>query len=235
MEIEKEQRLFKKGNATIKIQIFPNMAEPSEGYTQFLLDQLDCQGKTAIDLGCGTGILAIALAKQGFETVHAVDIHQDYIAATQYNANLNGVSEQVIPIVSNLFEAIPTSMQFEAIVANLPTTPALDKIPLYSRAGEDGRGPIDTMLRQGPNWLAPGGSMTFTHSSRISIQETMELMSEIGYDYAEPASQAIKCKQYRYFELYPEYFNKLLNEERIHVNNGEIFETVYIFKARLPR
>lgn len=67
-----QHKFFQIGDANLKIKVFPNVAEPSEGYTKFLLDQLDCQGKTAIDLGCGTGILAIALAKQGFEKIYAV-------------------------------------------------------------------------------------------------------------------------------------------------------------------
>ncbi|NES86553.1 MAG: methyltransferase [Moorea sp. SIO2B7] len=226
-----QYKSFKIKNTTIKIKIFPNMAEPSEGYTQFLLNQLNSTGKTALDLGCGTGILAIALAKQDFETVYAVDIHEDYIAATQYNAELNDVSEQVIALKSNLFEAIPTDTRFDLMVANLPATPAWDNIPLYSRAGEDGRDLIDAMLHQAPHWLIPEGRIQFTQSSRISPETTMALMSQIGYAYDEPMSQVINCKQHRYFELYPQYFQQLLNANRIYVENGVIFEWVYLFQA----
>ena len=233
METIQSEKYFDIGDHTIKIKIFPNMAEPSEGYTEFLLQNLECSGTTALDLGCGTGILAIALAKRGFKQVYAVDLHEDYIAATQYNSDLNGVSEEIIALKSNLFEAIPQDIRFDFIVANLPSTPAWDKIPLYSRAGEDGRSPIDTMLRQAPNWLTPEGTIQFSSSSRISLEQTMQLMTELGYEYTEPISQTVKCKQYRYFELYPEYFQELLSANRIYIDNGTIFEFVYIFQARL--
>lgn len=233
METAQEEKYFYMDNITIKIKTFPNVAEPSAGYTEFLLENLVCKGKTAIDLGCGTGILAIALAKRGFKKVYAVDLHQDYIAATRYNAELNGVSEQIIALKSDLFEAIPKHIRLDLIIANLPATPAWDKIPLYSRAGADGRGPIDTMLRQAPNWLTPEGTIQFTHSSRISIEQTMQLMEKQGYEYTQPISRSVKCKQYRYFELYPEYFQELLSTNSVYIDNGTIFEWVYIFQARL--
>ena len=209
------------------------MAEPSAGYTEFLLENLVGKGTNALDLGCGTGILAIALAKRGFKQVYATDLHEDYIAATRYNAERNGVFEQIIALKSDLFEAIPQDIRFDFIVANLPSTPAWDKISLYSRAGADGRGAIDTMLCQAQNWLTLKGTIQFTSSSRISLEQTMQLMEEQGYEYTEPISQTVKCKQYRYFELYPEYFQELLSANRVYIDNGTIFEWVYLFQARL--
>jgi ribosomal protein L11 methyltransferase len=43
------------------------------------------------DLGCGSGVLAIAAAKLGFEPVTAVDAERESVRATQMNANVNGV------------------------------------------------------------------------------------------------------------------------------------------------
>lgn len=232
METTQEEKYFSIGDIPLKIKTFPNVAEPSVGYTEFLLENLVGKGTTALDLGCGTGILAIALAKRGFKQVYATDLHEDYIAATRYNADLNGVSEQIIALKSDLFEAIPQDIRFDFIVANLPSTPAWDKIPLYSRAGANGRGAIDTMLCQAQNWLTPEGTIQFTSSSRIALEQTMQLMEEQGYEYTEPISQTVKCKQYRYFELYPEYFQKLLSANRVYIDNGTIFEWVYLFQAR---
>src|SRR3954453_8317614 len=42
-------------------------------------------------LGCGSGVLAIAAAKLGFEPVTAVDAERESVRATQMNANVNGV------------------------------------------------------------------------------------------------------------------------------------------------
>jgi ribosomal protein L11 methyltransferase len=47
--------------------------------------------RALLDLGCGSGVLAIAAAKLGFEPVSAVDHEQESIAATRANAAVNGV------------------------------------------------------------------------------------------------------------------------------------------------
>src|SRR5436190_11135332 len=44
------------------------------------------------DLGCGSGVLAIAAAKLGFDPVTAVDAERQAVRATRRNANDNGVA-----------------------------------------------------------------------------------------------------------------------------------------------
>jgi len=55
----------------------------------------------AIDLGTGSGILAIAAARLGVGRVLACDSDPDAVAATQTNAALNGVADRVRPIVGD--------------------------------------------------------------------------------------------------------------------------------------
>jgi ribosomal protein L11 methyltransferase len=47
---------------------------------------------SALDVGCGSGVLAIAAAKLGFEPVLAVDTDEAALEATELNAAANGVS-----------------------------------------------------------------------------------------------------------------------------------------------
>src|SRR6056297_2040178 len=55
------------------------------------LDGLDLSGTTVADVGCGSGILAIAAADRGARVV-AVDIDPEATAVTAENAQRNGVS-----------------------------------------------------------------------------------------------------------------------------------------------
>jgi ribosomal protein L11 methyltransferase len=48
-----------------------------------------------VDLGCGSGVLAIAAAKLGFTPVTALDVDPDAVAAATANACANGVDIQV--------------------------------------------------------------------------------------------------------------------------------------------
>ena len=49
----------------------------------------------ALDVGCGSGILAIAAARLGVSHVDAIDIDPDAVLATEENARRNGVADRV--------------------------------------------------------------------------------------------------------------------------------------------
>ena len=69
--------------------------------------------KTCLDLGCGSGILALGAAKLGL-TVMGVDIEQDAIASANANAKRNGWT---IPFSQTDITDIDTT--FDIVVANL--------------------------------------------------------------------------------------------------------------------
>jgi len=56
---------------------------------------------SALDLGCGTGMLGIAAAKLGCPRVIAVDNHWIAVAATRRNIGLNGLEKQVLAVVGD--------------------------------------------------------------------------------------------------------------------------------------
>ncbi len=62
------------------------------------LDSIDLTGKTLIDFGCGSGILAIAALKLGASKVYAVDIDPQAILATQENAKRNQVFDERLEV-----------------------------------------------------------------------------------------------------------------------------------------
>ncbi|MEF1338564.1 50S ribosomal protein L11 methyltransferase, partial [Vibrio rotiferianus] len=59
------------------------------------LEGLDLSGKTVIDFGCGSGILAIAAIKLGAEKVIGIDIDPQALQASHDNAERNGVADQL--------------------------------------------------------------------------------------------------------------------------------------------
>lgn len=85
-----------------------------------ILDNTRCKdGKAsskALDIGTGTGVLAIALAKLGVQKVVAIDIDPCAICEARENVALNRLAEQVT-ISSTRLEALGT--YFSIIVANL--------------------------------------------------------------------------------------------------------------------
>lgn len=91
--------------------------------TRFLLRhlrELPLGGHTVLDLGTGSGMLAIFAAKRG-ALVTATDISSLAIAATQANALANRVQVEVVQ--SDLFARLPIQA-FDYIVINPPYYPA---------------------------------------------------------------------------------------------------------------
>ena len=71
-------------------QAFGTGTHPTTALCLELMLDLKASGSFA-DLGCGSGVLAIAAAKLGFEPVSAVDAERESVRATRINANVNGV------------------------------------------------------------------------------------------------------------------------------------------------
>ena len=88
-----------------------------------LLSELARDGMSALDVGCGSGILSIAMKKLGAK-VSACDTDEQAVAATQQNAEKNGVQIDQIWLgsVSSLSEqgsSAAAQPQFDLIVANI--------------------------------------------------------------------------------------------------------------------
>jgi predicted nicotinamide N-methyase len=63
-----------------------------QAVSRYLLDHSDiCQGRRVLDLGCGSGLSAIAAAMAGASHVLAADIDKLAVAAAAVNAEANGV------------------------------------------------------------------------------------------------------------------------------------------------
>ena len=93
------------------------------------LDGLDLAGKTVVDFGCGSGILAIAALKLGAARVIGIDIDPQAIQASRDNAERNGVADQL-----ELFlpEDQPKGLQADLLVANILAGPLRELAPLMN-------------------------------------------------------------------------------------------------------
>jgi ribosomal protein L11 methyltransferase len=75
------------------------------------------KGCTALDLGAGTGILAIAAARLGASSVTALDLEWAAALSCSENARLNDVEERVFSVCGEL--AAIGSIHFDLVMANI--------------------------------------------------------------------------------------------------------------------
>lgn len=105
--------------------------------TALCLDWLarqDLAGKTVLDYGCGSGILAIAALKLGAARAICVDIDPQALTATQDNAHANGVEARIKTLPPEDF--IPYPADF--VIANILAHPLIDLAPLLAASIRSG-------------------------------------------------------------------------------------------------
>lgn len=82
----------------------------------------DLTGKTVIDFGCGSGILAIAAVLLGASLVHAIDIDPQALTATEMNAQKNGIPNKIKSYLPEQF----TNETADIVLANILAKPLID-------------------------------------------------------------------------------------------------------------
>lgn len=89
--------------------------------------EMDFQGKTVLDMGCGTSVLAIFAKQKGAERVVAIDIDEWSVENSIENAERNGVELEISQgTAENL-----GSEHFDIILANINRNILISDIPVY--------------------------------------------------------------------------------------------------------
>ena len=134
-----------------------------------LLEQADPKNKTVADVGCGSGILAIAAAKLGASKVIASDIDEQSIEITKENARLNHVEFETH--VAAGFDAIDKPQ--EMVLSNIISATL---IRLSGEAGlainEGGKWIVSGIIEQNwPDVLAAAQNAGFTLEQKLTEDE----------------------------------------------------------------
>jgi release factor glutamine methyltransferase len=155
--------------------------------TSLLIDVLRegsyASGRRVLDIGTGTGALAVAAARGGAASVTAVDLSLRSVVATWLNSRLHRVCCTVR--YGDLFAPV-TGRQFDLIMANPPYVPATTTALPRHRIGRcwdgglDGRAVLDRICIEGPALLAPGGRMLLVHSAVCDAQLTLKRLVDAG-------------------------------------------------------
>ena len=100
---------------------------------QLLEDRKLLKGKALLDMGCGTGILAIVAAKLGAGVpVHAVDIDPRCCRSTIANARRNRIPHKVITVCGDA--SVLIRGQYDCVLANINRNILLADMASYVRA-----------------------------------------------------------------------------------------------------
>jgi release factor glutamine methyltransferase len=139
------------------------------------------EGDRVLDLGTGSGLLAVVAARRA--EVVAVDVSRRALIAARLNAKLNGVT--LTTIRGDMFGAVGDA-RFDVIVSNPPYLPTVDgELPRRGparawEAGPLGRVYLDRICAQAPVHLNPHGVLLLVQSSVCGERETVAALSGHG-------------------------------------------------------
>lgn len=154
----------------VEVVLDPGMAfgtglHPTTQQCLEALSTMSLEGQSALDVGTGSGILAIAAAKRGASPVVAVDTDGIAVDAARENAMRNGVA---IPVAQGSAADVPG--RFDVVIANI-VSPVLRSIAphLAARLSVDG-----TLLAAGISAPAEAATREAFARARLEVIDRTE-------------------------------------------------------------
>ncbi|MEV7194537.1 HemK2/MTQ2 family protein methyltransferase [Streptomyces sp. NPDC093510] len=139
-------------------------------------------GTSVLDLGTGSGALAVTAARQGAR-VTALDISRRAVLSTRVNAWL---SKQSVTVRRGDMTLEVPSGPYDLVVSNPPYVPSPS--PLLPRrgaarawdGGPAGRAVVDRVCDAAPGALRPGGVLLMVHSALCDVDASLERLAGLG-------------------------------------------------------
>jgi S-methylmethionine-dependent homocysteine/selenocysteine methylase/SAM-dependent methyltransferase len=164
-----------------------------------------------LDIGCGSGLLAIQLARNGAAHVHAIDIEQAAVDITLTNAFRNGVAERVTAAQADLFPWVPEE-RYDVIVASLYQLPVdpFEQVSTHRPLDYWGRNLIDHLIGVLPDALADDGVAYVMQLSIIGQRRTAERLAALGYQ-----ARVVDFGFFEFHELFAEKSAQIARVEEL--------------------
>lgn len=135
-----------------------------------------------LDVGVGSGILLVCLARLGAKNLWGVDIDPEAISAS---ATLLEEEAPFLPkqlIEGDMWSPLAPEQRFDVIVANLPHFPATvitsDRPKTWG--GDQGGTLIKRFIQALPHRLQPDGVAYITHHDLVGLKSTMQYIQSSG-------------------------------------------------------
>lgn len=164
----------------IKIRLYKDLKIylPSVATLLIAENLRDIDGVEVLDLGTGSGFLAILASKLGAKRVVATDISSRALQSARRNAALNDV-EKIEFRYGDLYDPVEGEC-FDLVICNPPMTPSRTPVPRFTWGGVNGRVVLDRVINEAPPHLKKDGRLIISVVSLAGIGESSRLMEQAG-------------------------------------------------------
>ncbi len=165
----------------------------TEHLVEAVLENVGESSARVLEIGCGTGCVAIAIAKNAPKVhVLATDIRLGNLALGRRNALRHTVEDRVQFVAGDLFEPVRDSdARFDVVCSNPPYVEegARDSLPTTVRdfedpgalfSGDEGLDLIRRMIAEAPEYLQPEGLLAMEIGAG-QARAVEQLLTERGY------------------------------------------------------
>ncbi len=146
------------------------------------LKHFDFKDKEVLEIGTGTGIIAIEVAKKGGRVL-ATDINPKAVKLAKENAKLYNVNIDVVE--SDLFEKV--NKKFDFILFNPPYLPTdeNDRIDGYINyafdGGPEGKDVLKRFIEKVDKYLKEDGKILIVISSLTNLEDVTQMFKNKGF------------------------------------------------------
>jgi release factor glutamine methyltransferase len=189
-----------------RLVVHPTVFHPryflSSEYFAGFISHLDLSGKRVVDVGTGSGILALAAARAGAENVIAADINPNAVLTAAENARANGVDDRVSGLCSNLLSALVPRPLFDVILSSPPKHAGKPR-DLADRGWHAGPRyrDIAALFDQSRERLKPGGRVYVMVSSDSDLELLGAFITKAGFKAQLVAERSIFIESFILYSL----------------------------------
>lgn len=138
--------------------------------------------KSFLEIGTGTGVIAISLAKSGTKKVVAVDLSPEAVVNARENVRLHRLTNKVSVRTSDVYSGVHTNERFDVIFWNVPWGYVDREVSVTERSLHD---PFYTSIKravlESPNHLTESGVLCLGFSTKFGRLDLIkEYAKEIG-------------------------------------------------------
>jgi len=170
--------------------VLPNVFPPKSD-TQLLIDNMGFEhGTLALDMGTGTGVLAVFAVLKGARSVVAADINPDAVRNAELNAERFDMQALIKPRLSDGFSAFADSEKFDVILANLPgrSETAADVVEAAQWDSEFRL--HKSFFEEAPAHLRSNGRILMTKANYPELNAVVDLAERLGFEGSVLAKKA---------------------------------------------